>query len=169
VAQKAFVRGYAWPDALGVKLVEVQDAVRHVVVADGGATDELYWAGLAYPDYCSVGCNCCPDIETAYSEIDYCDTGCLVTIPMQQDPSGLKGRHLDGTNIGFMDGHAAWYASKALRAMAPKALQPGGDGECPHAVATTEPELTGVASFGPETCVDGTGPLDWGFDCPGWP
>ncbi|MFB3880111.1 MAG: type II secretion system protein [Armatimonadota bacterium] len=167
IAQKAFVRNYAYSSDKGLRTGRAKDPAKYVVVADGGYNWKLNWANLAYPDYCSVGCN-----SWAVTAADVeCETNCAATTQMVVDPAGLdgKGRHLDGTNLGFLDGHAAWYSSKALRNMAPRALTCGGASGCPYAAATTEPEFEGVVSLAPETCGTGWRPTDSGFKCAGWP
>jgi prepilin-type N-terminal cleavage/methylation domain-containing protein/prepilin-type processing-associated H-X9-DG protein len=167
VAHKAFIRNYAHSADRDLKMVEVEDSVKYVAVADGGYNWKLNWGNLAYPDYCSVGCN---SWAVTPHDVD-CSVDCAVTIEEVVDPAGLngKGRHLDGSNLGFLDGHAAWYSAKALRDMAPKALLCGGYRGCPYAKDTTEPEFDGVLALAPETCLDGSRPIDAGFKCAGWP
>jgi len=167
IALKAFVRNYAYSSEKGLKVARVKDPVKYVVVADGGYNWKLNWANLAYPDFCSVGCN---GWAVTPDDVE-CDVDCAATVEMVVDPAGFdgKGRHLDGTNLGFLDGHAAWYSAQALRDMAPRALQCGGHDGCPYAAATTEPEFEGVVSLAPETCGTGWRPLDSRFGCAGWP
>jgi prepilin-type N-terminal cleavage/methylation domain-containing protein/prepilin-type processing-associated H-X9-DG protein len=168
-ALNAFVRGYSLPGTSDeLKLVEVADPVRYCIVADGGYSPELNRGMLAYPDFCYTGCSCCATFEDLA-----CNWGCTTTIDMVLDPAGLKGkgRHLDGSNLGFLDGHAAWYRAEFLRNDAPRALEPGGSNGCPYAAETTEAEceIQGVPGSAPESCVDGSRPSDWGFECAGWP
>ncbi len=121
----------------GLKLVEVQDAVHFVIAGDGGTmVDELYSpATIAYPDICCAEC-CgynwsgsvwgwpvydenwnvvCPDGSGGCPEC----AALHATYDWARDPSKQKAsaRHLGGVNLGFLDGHAAWWpAARVINA-----------------------------------------------------
>ena len=125
-ANKAFIQNYAvngpsWAHkgAQGLKLVEVQDPVWYVVIADGGSQiDTLSASNVAYPDICALACPCweadwenCPGTED-----------CGKSFEMISDPMARKGRerHLGGSNLGFLDGHAAWFQAEYILSEAPQ-------------------------------------------------
>jgi prepilin-type processing-associated H-X9-DG protein len=110
----------------GMKLVEVQDPVRFVIVCDAGPWGEAMSIGNAlYPDLCATECanSWCQDswIEPC---LDTIQSGCpnvydcyLETHTRPQylrDQTLLKRgtRHLGGVNFGFLDGHASWVNSQ---------------------------------------------------------
>ena len=165
---KAFERDYAFnPTGIGLKLAAVNDAVKYPIVADGGFSEEFCWSLLAYPDTCSIGC--VEDRTQEYVEYNCPDSlFCAVTHEMIEDPAGLDGfgRHLGGTNIGFLDGHAAWYAAKALRNMAPRQLADGDVEDCSPVIGGDEFE--GVESLVPLSTTEGS-LRQFGLPCPGWP
>ncbi len=126
VQLKAFVQSYAVngpsyasKGAAGLKMVEVQDPVWFVVLADGGANPGLISAALAaYPDICALACPCWEaDWENCPWTVD-----CGKQLSMLINPEELKGRsrHLGGSNLGFLDGHAAWFLSGYILAEAPQ-------------------------------------------------
>jgi prepilin-type N-terminal cleavage/methylation domain-containing protein/prepilin-type processing-associated H-X9-DG protein len=149
--QNIAVNGPSWDHdgANGLKLVEVEDPVWYVVVADGGANPGLISATLlAYPDICGLGCPCweadwenCP-----HSQI------CGTTNEPNYDHELLKdrSRHLGGTNVGFLDGHAAWFRSEAILAEAPKYSQGCWDG------VLYEGNFKGLQRQCPTSSVDGS-------------
>jgi len=120
--QSIMVNDLPWH--LGLKLVEVQDPVRFVMVGDGGVF--TIWASApnwAYPDMCEMGCMCDNDESWAWNW-EYCPwtQDCVPTYAEKQDPRlrSQAARHLGGVNLGFMDGHAAWINSQALLANSPR-------------------------------------------------
>jgi prepilin-type N-terminal cleavage/methylation domain-containing protein/prepilin-type processing-associated H-X9-DG protein len=139
-ANKAFVQsistnGYA---NIEMKLVAVQDPVRHIVCADGGAWSEAMSVGhVAYPDLCNAecgNCSCSTWIEDCATSVqggcpDAWD--CFVTwhtsTTMLRDKNLMKkgSRHLGGNNIGFADGHAAWWNSDRFLDTWAEEAQPG--------------------------------------------
>jgi len=109
----------------GLKLVSVEDPVRFIICADGSAElDTMNVGNVAYPDVCSLGCAYCSVIEEGeFWDWDDCaedlEPGCEPTTAypaMLTDPNLRRpyARHLGGVNIGFLDGHAAWWNSEAL-------------------------------------------------------
>ena len=104
---------------------------------------------LFYPDVCAGECNGCEG---------GCDDDCNFTEEEYTDPSkrSSMSRHLGGVNIGFLDGHAAWFHSaKALSSdMAPR----WSNGVCSVAIGGSDPgcagylvegQLKGLTPWGP--------------------
>jgi prepilin-type processing-associated H-X9-DG protein len=138
-ANKAFLQGISCNgDTRDLKLTAIEDVVNFVVLADMGQWSEMMSPGLvAYPDLCNAECgNCwCSDswIEDCYDTIS---SGCPsvadcfleyhTSSTMLHDKELMKRgtRHLGGSNLGFADGHAAWWnATRLLSEFAE-----GGDG-----------------------------------------
>jgi len=108
-------------------LANMDDVVKYVVIADAGiimAFDRTSW--IAYPETCridSVACN--PDCGACYDvapdgccdDSELCGAGRGV-VEFAMDPAFRKEncptRHLGGSNIGFADGHAAWFPAEAI-------------------------------------------------------
>jgi prepilin-type N-terminal cleavage/methylation domain-containing protein/prepilin-type processing-associated H-X9-DG protein len=120
------------PGNRGLKLVSVQDTVRYIICADGSPqTTTMRPGNVAYPDMCGMECASCDFVETdqmtAEGLWDWSDCaewvaeGCvphrawpaLITNP---DLRRQYARHLGGVNLGFLDGHAAWWNSEKLLA-----------------------------------------------------
>ena len=107
-----------------LKLVEVQDPVNHVICGDAGFYPEWTSPGLlAYSDLCCLECGNC----WGWADWEACatyaaDCGLYIISPMNgsfiKDPNLRKpfARHLGGTNMGFLDGHASWMQSEAVLA-----------------------------------------------------
>jgi prepilin-type processing-associated H-X9-DG protein len=128
---KAFVQSiglnewYNW----GLKLVEVQDPVKFVIAGDGGTmVDSLSSPGvIAFPDICCAECS-----GYAWSawggwppdkDCGIMDAECGVCRDLHagrefwtNGPDYQKSfaRHLGGVNLGFLDGHAAWWNSMSV-------------------------------------------------------
>jgi len=116
-----------------MKLVEVQDAASSVICGDAGFYPDWQSPGLfAYPDLCAVECanSWCGwvDWEVMASDawgciasgyLNYDDCWQLIA---PTDNSFLKDRtllkpytrHLGGSNLGYLDGHASWINSQKL-------------------------------------------------------
>jgi len=121
-ATKTFVQsiGTNYDGRVDLKLAAIDDPVGYIVVNDAGACVMFANAGLiAYPDLCNVECaNCwCSDWrEPCWDDImaGCGDCAVLHARPMHlRDQSLLSqyARHLGGVNLGFADGHAAWWNS----------------------------------------------------------
>jgi prepilin-type N-terminal cleavage/methylation domain-containing protein/prepilin-type processing-associated H-X9-DG protein len=114
------------PSNWGRKLATVPDPVNWMIVGDAGVKanqDYITWIGkAAYPELCGLACSgvdycgfadweTCPDIggDCIYRWAPF--GGAFVT-----DKSLAKSyaRHLGGVNLGFLDGHAAWWDSQRL-------------------------------------------------------
>jgi len=159
--EKGFIQtiGTVW--AGGLKLVEVDDPVHQLVCFDAGAqTEDTNTGLLAYPDLCALGCgnevcgwsggpdcwdvtsddSCCGDMAYSYAPWN----GAFLRHPELRKP---YARHLGGTNIGFMDGHAAWWPAEKIIA------------------AVRDGDLTGTGDWYPTTACYPT----WNDDYPGVP
>jgi len=131
-ANKSFAQGVAVNAHYneGVKLAQVKDSVSFVICGDGGKiADELYSPGsIAFPDICCTECAGynwsawgwptydanwnveCPDAAAG---------DCAACVPFHAmydwasspDKQKASARHLGGLNLGFLDGHAAWWPS----------------------------------------------------------
>jgi prepilin-type N-terminal cleavage/methylation domain-containing protein/prepilin-type processing-associated H-X9-DG protein len=117
----------------GLLTSAVNDPTWYVIVADGPIANLFDPATLAYPDLCALGCagpQCWEPVNT--------DSGCSTPYAVQcggtwqerADPSLRKthSRHMGGTNIGFMDGHAKWMASESILAESPRYAYGGKSG-----------------------------------------
>ena len=98
----------------------MDDPVNFVICGDGGlSTDWMYVGLLAYPDVCGNINKLCweADWENCPESVD-----CGATTAFFEDPSLLKmrARHLAGVNIGFLDGHAAWWNSQMVLNESPR-------------------------------------------------
>jgi prepilin-type N-terminal cleavage/methylation domain-containing protein/prepilin-type processing-associated H-X9-DG protein len=103
-------------------LANMDDVVKYVVIADAGiimAFDRTSW--IAYPETCridSVACN--PDCGADWANCSWTvDCGSERGDPRwSMDPAFRKEncntRHLGGSNIGFADGHAAWFPAETI-------------------------------------------------------
>ncbi len=114
-----------------LKLVEVDDPVNFIICGDCGPEGGYMAPGnTAYPDICALDCAVCdanPDWGYWW-DWDNCvvwagEEGCdpvLVWAPPAfiTDPTLRKPytRHMGGVNLGFLDGHAAWWNSERLLA-----------------------------------------------------
>ena len=155
---KAFVQGYAVnganymnKGASELKLAAVEDTVNFVIVADGGVqTDWLPLQQMAYPDLCNVGC-CCFGAEW---EVDECADSrvCGVPVEMKTDIQKLKPytRHLGGSNIGYLDGHAAWASAGQMLAEGPRP-----DCGCWGSGTYTSDKFVGIFCTGPRFSATG--------------
>jgi prepilin-type processing-associated H-X9-DG protein len=122
VAADAFVQSVATNNAFDeTKMTWVDDAANYVIIGDGGACVDYLSPGLlAYPECCYAECNsewCAwADWENCW---DYCPNDGMQFMPPNdgswaRDPEIMNQwtRHLGGTNIGFLDGHAKWWSSR---------------------------------------------------------
>ena len=119
-AHKAFVQSIACNtfESAGLKLVEVEDPVRYVVLGDGGGNVlDMVVSTAAYPDICALACanKLCPygDWELCPHTVDCSapNDGSFLLNPELRKP---YSRHLGGVNLGYLDGHASWIHSEAL-------------------------------------------------------
>jgi prepilin-type processing-associated H-X9-DG protein len=137
-------------DHPGLKLAAVEDVVNFVVCGDGGVDDDSGSIGvLAFPDICCAECaGVAPWAWSwggAAAGITPCPDGtycpeCMNIHAINSwwsadgydlDAKAAATRHLGGSNVGFLDGHAAWFRADTL-------IQKYRDGE-----------LTGVSNYCP--------------------
>ena len=131
-----FVQSIGIVYTLDLKLVEVRDPVKAIACFDAGPFADGAGAGtLAYPDICNVDCANCGctgwDCNELGAHPDYLRDRTLLA---------PYARHLGGVNIGFLDGHVAWFSSQTV-------LNKVRDGE-----------FTGVSVLGPTSdCITENG------------
>jgi prepilin-type N-terminal cleavage/methylation domain-containing protein/prepilin-type processing-associated H-X9-DG protein len=121
---KAFVQSIMLTEDLrGSKLSQFQNSVWTVIAGDGGGVNfTVQINSLVLPDYCFPGCwggDCnAPD----WTAPDCVGQDCSAPPEWSKDTSlrSSHGRHLGGSNIGFLDGHAAWMSQGSIIAHAPK-------------------------------------------------
>jgi prepilin-type processing-associated H-X9-DG protein len=128
-ALKAFRNSIGWNARgnLGRKLVSVDDPVNYVICGDAGPEQGRMTPGnTAYPDVCMLNCAICDavfydDWWTWDDCGEWLEPGCtpVFAYPEMVADSSLRKpfvRHLGGVNLGFLDGHAAWWNSERLLA-----------------------------------------------------
>ncbi|MFB3882998.1 MAG: type II secretion system protein [Armatimonadota bacterium] len=146
IKQRSFVQSIAYSGMnIELKVAAVQAPARHVVCADGGTLSDAASPGtIAFPDLCCAECagvswyawgwptkDCpsgaycpeCPPTKAAY-----------LFVHQGMDWQKTSTRHLGGSNVGFLDGHARWINAQAILTMA------------------RDNEITGVTNF----CTGGT-------------
>jgi prepilin-type N-terminal cleavage/methylation domain-containing protein/prepilin-type processing-associated H-X9-DG protein len=137
-AMQAFVQDYSTGEQnfYDTKMANFRDAVRVPVVADGGTkAGFLSVATIAYPDICCAECAGIAPFAWGWggygAGLNECPTGaycpeCYEAHAVNTwwtsngfDPDARKSstRHLGGSNVGFADGHAAWFAAGRFCAM----------------------------------------------------
>ena len=104
----------------------VNDASRYIACGDTGGQYNIWNAmGLAYPDLCMGSLPCgiadgCPGMCVADWENCAWSRNCGFDLTHKQqfiaDPGYRKqfARHIGGSNVGFLDGHAKWYLADTL-------------------------------------------------------
>jgi prepilin-type N-terminal cleavage/methylation domain-containing protein/prepilin-type processing-associated H-X9-DG protein len=106
-------------------LAGMEDPVKYVVVADAGIIlefDRTSW--IAYPETCridsvactSTGWQCGADWANCSWTVDCGAPKGVVEVSMDAAyrKEHFRTRHLGGSNIGFADGHAAWFPAEAI-------------------------------------------------------
>jgi prepilin-type N-terminal cleavage/methylation domain-containing protein/prepilin-type processing-associated H-X9-DG protein len=124
VANKSFTQSVGMNYAVyETKLAAVEDSVNFVAVHDAGACVDYDSPGLvAYPDLCAVECNSGPGL-CAWADWESCRDVCGSDFIYLTPPSNgawarnvelMKPgtRHLGGSNIGYLDGHASWMSAR---------------------------------------------------------
>jgi prepilin-type processing-associated H-X9-DG protein len=101
------------------------------VVADGGAVLGGFCTGtLAYPDLCHLECASAVPIDLAHWQADWekCpwsqECGAIADMKLDANLRLPYARHHGGVNIGFLDGHAAWWNSEEVVAQSPTTPNP---------------------------------------------
>jgi len=139
VQNKVFVLSIATADenSAGLKLVQVTDTVNYAICADAGVqTKVLTTATVAYPDMCCAECagitwtvddwGPWPEVANPVTGEIACPDGsdcpeCWAlhaNLGWMKDPDQRRAdtRHMGGSNIGFLDGHASWINSERFLA-----------------------------------------------------
>lgn len=101
---------------------QMDDVSRFVAIADSSCHSEILNAQIiAYPDACRVGCTNNPECSDSWC-VEASDTSCVWQSKYNTDKTEARRftRHLGGSNIGFMDGHAIWMRAEAILAEAPR-------------------------------------------------
>jgi prepilin-type N-terminal cleavage/methylation domain-containing protein/prepilin-type processing-associated H-X9-DG protein len=142
-----FVQGIGFNTSLvNLNLAAVNDAARYIALGDTGAqADPWETERLAYPDYCgsnNCGGTSCPETCT-WADWDNCSwTQNCGFDPNNDTPNShqrfltdstqrkSRTRHMGGSNVGFMDGHAKWYLADALCTQAEPFKDPFFEGMC---------------------------------------
>ncbi|MFB3880572.1 MAG: type II secretion system protein [Armatimonadota bacterium] len=169
---KAFVESYSVTAAnymgnfsTGLKLASVEDPVKWVIVADGGAMAEMTSVqSMSFPDVCAVGCS----TVVCWGDPEFDETAEFPFLPdaVKFDMQQLKSyaRHLGGSNVGFLDGHARWHSVGDILANGPRPSC--GCWGTPY----TQENFYGVFSSGPRFSATGNGDGDAQMrTCSGWP
>jgi prepilin-type N-terminal cleavage/methylation domain-containing protein/prepilin-type processing-associated H-X9-DG protein len=139
-----------------LKPSQVQDPTWHVVVGDIG-WEQAIWgiARLAFPDACHAQCGsdkqrCCGADWANCSWSRDCGIDYHVKHSFWEDPVLSKPwtRHMGGTNIGFMDGHAAWMSAMAIIANSQGGQ--GFSGDTTHGKLRIGPDSASTPAWGCE-------------------
>jgi prepilin-type N-terminal cleavage/methylation domain-containing protein/prepilin-type processing-associated H-X9-DG protein len=94
------------PDNCGLKLAAVADPVWYAICADSLWNDIEYPSAVAYPEICGSFAICAGEC---------CEVGCEYPDFWENSESRKEfARHLGGSNIGLMDGHAKWWPAEAI-------------------------------------------------------
>jgi prepilin-type N-terminal cleavage/methylation domain-containing protein/prepilin-type processing-associated H-X9-DG protein len=141
--------GAAKENLMDMNLSSVKDASHLVVFADQPPpADWLSIPRIAYPDICCAECSGLSLYVWGWPDPNGCPDGswCPECPPMHanntwaKDPNAQKSatRHLGGSNIGFGDGHAKWYAARQLVADSDAGNIEGVGYVCPSSLAAWE-------------------------------
>jgi prepilin-type N-terminal cleavage/methylation domain-containing protein/prepilin-type processing-associated H-X9-DG protein len=122
-ANKVFEMGVGINTPPGLKLAAVDDAVKYVICGDGGpqSYNLSNWSNYAWPDICQVDCALCCSHDWELCASSGADCGLYTFAPnngiVYTDPNWAKQftRHLGGSNIGFLDGHAQWWPAGRIQ------------------------------------------------------
>jgi prepilin-type processing-associated H-X9-DG protein len=141
-----FVAGVGLNDNLRFlpNMSAIQDPSRYVACGDTGRQFSIWDSnGLAFPDtcalsFCDTGTSCgiqkcqyqadwenCPETQICGLDVDE-------TPRFFNDPSYQKtfARHLGGSNIGYVDGHARWSLYKSILVQSEPFKDPYFEGIC---------------------------------------
>lgn len=112
--------------AASMHISEVADPAWYVICADAGATVDSFTTGtLAYPDLCHLECAGPGDWEADWTNCPWSrECGGTVELKLKPELRRRFARHFGGVNIGFLDGHAAWFDAEAIIAEAPTTSNP---------------------------------------------
>jgi len=123
----SFATNYASPNYNREKKTsEMNDPAKWVVVGDCGTNAERDKSvNYAYSDFCDIACNSdptcgadwvnCPDTQECSGPLNSTPEWDFQTnVQLRKTYQYSRPRHLGGSNIGFGDGHASWFASEAI-------------------------------------------------------
>jgi len=163
----------------GKSVGRFEDPVKVVMFSDIGWLGEYGLAvnNVAFPEACGVGCRICtPDLYWWAGDPVYCpwSADCNTWDALHQpDPVTVLvkngTRHLGGSNLGFLDGHARWYAAREILAQSPRWSDGGKSGSMVYRglvldlwIATSaagNPQLGIPEGYFPPSCAGGGAPL----------
>jgi len=132
-----FVQSIGIPKNPGMNPGQAPDPSQWVVCADAGVIMDLWSPVLtAYPEQCTLVCSPCSKDWVNCPDTQSCGA------PLQglTDASFRKqwARHMGGSNLGFMDGHAKWMSGESILADSGSPLKPG-----PLMIVQSDPPSTG--------------------------
>ncbi len=153
VALNAFTGSIGATNPYDQKLTWVQNPGMFVVIGDCGSHAEL-WSGnqLAFPDTCMIGCVWCNADWHNCPWTTVCGPGNQeINSEWLTDETILRAhtRHLGGSNVGFLDGHAAWWPYQRIIEKSP----PPWDGTELGGGLDMWPSA--VDNYAGNTCLDG--------------
>ena len=137
--------GAAKENLQDVSFSSIQDSAKLIVFADQPPSNDWLSIGrIAYSNICCVECS--GVIWTQFGSIDcpdgsWCDATCFdnhAHSAWAADQAVQKNstRHLGGSNVGFGDGHAKWYAARAIVAASDEGGIEGVGNVCPSSLGT---------------------------------
>ena len=146
--QKAFVESIGVNVEWGQekKLAAVDDAASFVICSDaGGVVNTCSPAQAAYPDICCAECSgIAYTAWGAWPPIEDCGIGsseCASCWAIHANLNWAKDdklqsastRHLGGSNLGFLDGHATWMRARQITTSYAEGTLQGLQQNCPNA------------------------------------
>jgi len=146
--QNAFVEsiGYNYQYGTDLKLAAVGDAASFVICSDaGGVVNTCSPAQAAYPDICCAECSGISYIAWGgWPPVEDCGIGSSecgscwaihANLNWAKDPKlqSASTRHLGGSNLGFLDGHATWMSARQITANYVAGTLKGLQQNCPNA------------------------------------
>jgi prepilin-type N-terminal cleavage/methylation domain-containing protein/prepilin-type processing-associated H-X9-DG protein len=110
---------------MDVKTSQINDAARYVVCGDS-TSNQMWTPRLDVWQVCQVYCGGADWANCSWSQV--CGLDQSNWAKFWSDPSYRTRytRHLGGSNIGFADGHAAWYSAEAFANETPHSDCSGG-------------------------------------------
>jgi prepilin-type processing-associated H-X9-DG protein len=118
----AFRQGIGYAASYGLTRAEVSDPAWFVVCGDSQMERISSPVALAYPDVCKVGNRMGDDAGGCGADWENCPSTktCGLSAEARKqfwiDPPMRRrfARHLGGSNIGYLDGHAAWMSAEDI-------------------------------------------------------
>ncbi|MCJ7822853.1 MAG: DUF1559 domain-containing protein [Armatimonadetes bacterium] len=124
-----FVQNYAMTkSSREMKFSSIEDPSNYVAVYEAPREDLNgdYVESAAFPNVCMYACGGCNDNCNEAFDPASCPTpvqdDCMGSTAAKSDSTISRKwtRHLGGSNLGFMDGHAAWWSAQQIFAEAPR-------------------------------------------------